>query len=191
MLTEEIWILILVGSFFTAAIMMVVMMLILHANDKHVNLFFSFHVIPDFIGLIRTKESIVTKFVFVAILLTLFGSAGMIPYSFPKTMMSNEDENCMYERRFKSWAINELITGKFIDSNHATPSFWVLYSFDSTSNAFPLNYHLQDLYDSAEPGDSLIKESNSMIITLGRDGNYIDFEIDYGCNEDNTASNNR
>ena len=183
MATEEIWILILIGSFFIAVLMMVIIMLILNANDRHVNLFFSFHVIPDFLGLIRTKKSLVTKLVFAAILLIFFGSVGMTPYSFPKTMMSNEEENCMYAGRFYKEEISELITGKFIDSNHATISFWVLHSFDSSSNAFPLNYHLQDLYDSAEPGDSLLKSSNSMIITLGRAGKDIDFVVDYDCDE--------
>ncbi|WP_421889871.1 hypothetical protein [Marinoscillum sp.] len=85
--------------------------------------------------------------------------------------------------------INELITGKFIDKrNHATPSFWVMQN-DSSSSVYGVNHYWDEIYENAEAGDSLIKNSNSMVVTLKRNGIDLDFLIDIKC-EEKTSSNN-
>jgi len=180
MSNEEYWILILIGSFVSAGLLTIIIWGILYANERTVNLFFMINLIPEFISLTVAKKNISTKVGYSFLLLLLLSSMIMVPVAFPKTIMTNEEENCMYRRRFSKLEINGLVTGKVIDKNHATPSLWLMH-IDSSSNAFALNSYLIEVYDNAQNGDSIIKRTNSMEVILRREQKDLKFYIDYGC----------
>ena len=139
------------------------------------------NLIPTFISLTISKKNISTKFGYTFLIFLLLGSMAMIPYSFSKALMT-EEENCMYQRRFNKLEFNDLITGKFIDKNHATLSLWLMNT-DSSSNSVALNSYWDEVYKNAQKGDSIIKRNNSKELMLRRDGKDLKFEIDYGCIE--------
>ena len=105
----------------------------------------------------------------------------LTPYFFTKTLPTERERDCSFQQRFEKSEIKELITSKFVNkANHATLSFWVMHH-DSSSNVYGLNYHWDEIYENAQPGDSLIKHKNSNVVTLKRNKTDLNFSIDYGC----------
>ncbi|MTI39825.1 hypothetical protein [Fulvivirga lutimaris] len=184
MTNEEYSILILFGAFASVITLTLTIIFLLIRNDKPVNILFGGFFF-EYVNLIKEKEN---KVVYSLILTLYILTIILVPISIGITMPSVNDDNCGLKRHTMNSQINKFITGKFIDkANHATPSFWVMQD-DSTSSVYGLNNYWNKIYENAQAGDSLIKKSNSMTVTLRRNGFDMNFNIDIIC-EEKTSSN--